>query len=128
MADVDQNLAGCKVNPMPALAWALGASVVLNIAIGVAYLDQRDTAAKATEQRDAARAEAQACSAATDALQTLADKRQRDATTARAAAAKSARTHNQRADSTLARQPKDPSNSCASIQALGDDWLQGRNK
>ena len=76
---------------MPALAWALGASVVLNIAIGVAYLDQRDTAAKATEQRDAARAEAQACSAATDALQTLADKRQREAKAARVLAEQRAR-------------------------------------
>lgn len=116
------------MNPLTALAWSLGVSVVLNIVIGAAYLDQRDTAAQAIEQRDTAKREASACSDATAALQTLADKRKREATVARAAAAKSASTHNQRADTTLSRQPKDPANSCASLQALGDDWLAGRQK
>ena len=32
----------------------------------------------------------------------------------------------QRADRTLGLQPKVPGDMCASMQALGDEWLQGR--
>ena len=106
---------------VPALAWSLGASIAINIALGVAYLNERDASATAKSR-------AVACSDATAALKKLADKHKREATTARVAAARSASTHNKRADAMLARQPKDPDDSCASIQAMGDDWLKGRGK
>lgn len=103
-------------------------SLAANGLLGWAYLGQRDTAAAAVVQRDAARGDASACSDATEDLRMLADKRHAAAAPARAAASTAARTLNQRADYTLTRQPKDPANSCASLQALGDEWLQGRVK
>ena len=45
---------------------------------------------------------------------------------ARAAATARAVALDKRADAILSRQPKDPANTCASIQTLGDDWLKGR--
>lgn len=111
-----------------ALAAALLASVALNAALGFSTAHYRDKARDVTVQRDSARADASACSDATEALRTLADKRAKEAATARTAAAKAARTHAQRADRTLATAPSVPSDYCASMQQLGDDWLKERGQ
>lgn len=116
------------MTPAMTLAGLLAISMIVNAALGVGYLGQRDKSTAVTEQRDAARSQATACSDATDDLRTLADKRKKEADSARAAAAATAKTHNQRADYTLGLQPKDPANSCASMQALADDWIKGRAK
>lgn len=105
-------------------------SIALNVTLGAAYLHHRDEAAaalaKANAQRDQARADAEACSDATNALQEQARKRAAAAAPPRAAAAAAARTHQGRADQTLGLQPSKPADLCASMQAMGDDWLQGR--
>lgn len=106
--------------------WILLASLAANAALGLAYLGQRDETAAAVVQRDQARGDASACSDATEALRDLADQRAKAAAPARAAAAIVARTHQQRADYTLGLQPRKPTDLCASMQALGDEWLQGR--
>ncbi len=106
--------------------WILLASLAANAALGWAYLGQRDETAAAVVQRDQARGDASACSDATQDLRDLADKRAKAAAPARAAAATAARTHQQRADYTLGLQPRQPSDLCTSMQALGDEWLQGR--
>lgn len=111
---------------------ALALSLAGNAALGWSYLQHRDKAAAslatATTQRDQARADASACSDATEALRELADRRATAAAPARAAAATTARTHQARADHTLSLQPSKPADLCASMQAMGDDWLQGRAK
>lgn len=115
---------------MQPLLIALALSLAGNAALGWSYLQHRDKAAAslatATTQRDQARADATACSDATEALQDLARLRNQAAAPARAAAATTARTHQQRADHTLSLQPSKPADLCASMQAMGDEWLQGR--
>ncbi len=111
---------------MNAAAIVLLLSLAGNGGLAWLYLGQRDDLAKTTEQRDTARADALACSDATEALRELAAKRATTAAPARAAAATAARTHQQRADHTLGLQPSKPADLCASMQALGDEWLQGR--
>ncbi len=107
-------------------AIALTISVAANVALGWAYLDSRDDVGVGKVKFENAAGAATACSDATEDLRTLADKRKQDATSARAAAATKAMDHNKRADYTLGLQPKNPANSCASIQALGDEWLANR--
>lgn len=114
--------------PVQALALALTLSVAGNVAVGRAWLSVRDDLATAIVQRDTARTDAAACSDATDDLRALADKRQIAAAPARAAAATVARTLTKRADATLASAPAVPGDMFASMQALGDDWLQSRAK
>lgn len=109
-----------------ALAALLAASVLVNIGLGRAWLAARDDAATAIGQRDTARADASACSDATDDLRDLADRRRAAAAPARAAAASAAAVLSHRADATLASAPTVPGDMCASMQALGDKWLQGR--
>lgn len=111
----------------------LAASVAVNAALGWAYLGQRDDAAEARTalrdmegQRDGARQAASACSDSVDDLRELADKRAREASTARAAAASTAQGHNQRADAILATPASVPGDACASAQTRVDDWLKGR--
>ena len=84
-----------------------------------------DIATTAEQQRDKARSDATACSDATQDLRELADKRAKAAAPARAAAASAAQGLQARADYTLRLQPKNPADMCASMQALGDEWLQG---
>ncbi|CAN5292606.1 hypothetical protein BH10PSE16_BH10PSE16_00610 [soil metagenome] len=114
------------MNPATILAGLLGLSILANAGLGISYLGQRDKATAAIEQRDVASGAASACSDATEDLRMLADKRKAEADSARTAAAGKATALGQRADATLSRQPKDPANSCASIQVLGDEWLKGR--
>ena len=114
--------------PVQALALALALSVAGNALLGRAWLSVRDDLAAATVQRDQARSDASACSDATNDLRALADKRQAAAAPGRAAAATVARTLTRRADATLASAPAVPGDMCASLQALGDNWLQARAK
>ncbi len=72
------------------------------------------------------RADASACSDPIEDLHELADKRKAAAASARAAAAATAQGLQQRADYTLGLQPKVAGDMCASMQALGDEWLQRR--
>ncbi len=114
---------------------ALIISMAANGLLGWAYLGQRDdtTAAQTAlrdmqGQRDGAREAASACSDAVDDLRTLADKRHAAAAPARAAAASAARDLQQRADYTLGLKPRIPTDACASMQVLGDEWLAGRGR
>lgn len=104
---------------------ALLLSFAANAMVAWGWLSARDKATTAIEQRDTARAAANACSDATDDLRTLADSRKKEADKARTSAAAQAKTHDQRADYTLGLRPKVPGDTCASMQALGDEWLQG---
>ena len=120
------------INPMIV---ALAISVAANAALGWAYLGQRDETATALAdlrgmegQRDGARQAASACSDSVDDLRELADQRAREAAAARAAAAGTARDHNQRADQILASPAPVPGDACASAQVRVDSWLQGRGK
>ncbi|ABX36707.1 conserved hypothetical protein [Delftia acidovorans SPH-1] len=114
---------------------ALAALAAGNLLLGWAWLSARDDAATARteligmrQQRDGALKGAQACSDATEALGAVAAQRAADAAPARAAAAGQAAALNARADYTLATAPAAPGDSCASLQALGADWLKGRAK
>jgi hypothetical protein len=109
-----------------ALAALLAASVLVNIGLGRAWLAARDDAATAIGQRDTARADASACSDATDDLRALADQRAIEAQAARAEAAAQARTHQQKADAILATPPAVPGDDCRSAQLRVDNWLKGR--
>ena len=111
------------INPLLA---ALAISLAANGALGWAWLGQRDDTTAAITQRDEARNDASACSDATKALRDQASKRRTAAAPARAAASIAAQGLNQRADHTLGLQPKVQGDMCASMQALGDEWLQGR--
>jgi hypothetical protein len=119
------------ITPTQAIVSALA---VGNLLLGWAWLSARDDAATARaelvsmqQQRDGARQAAQACSDATEALGAVAAHRAAEAAPARAAAAGQAQALNARADYTLSRQPA-AGDSCASLQALGADWLKGRAK
>ncbi|MBV7541022.1 hypothetical protein KW835_07980 [Acidovorax sp. sic0104] len=105
---------------------ALVISLAANAWLGRAYLGQRDETTAAAGQRDQARADATACSDAVEDLHELGRKRAAAAAPARAAATTAAQGLNARADYTLGLQPKVPGDMCASMQALGDEWLQGR--
>ena len=123
-----------------AYAWQLLAvlllvSVLGNVALGRAYLGQRDstTAARTSitgveRERDGARGAAQECSDGVDVLESAAAQRQAQAEPARAAAAAQAEALNQRADYTLSTAPPAPGDTCASVHALGSTWLKGRAK
>ena len=108
------------------VAIVLSISLAANVFVGRAYLATRDAATTAEHQRDQARSDATACSDATQDLRELADERAKAAAPARAAAASVAQGLQARADYTLRLRPKDPADMCASMQALGDEWLQGR--
>lgn len=117
------------------LALALLASLATNGLLGWTYLGQRDDATQARadlgameQQRDGARADASACSDATDDLRTLADQRAIEAQAARAEAAAKAKSHNQKADAILATPPAVPGDDCRSAQLRIGDWLKGRAK
>ena len=116
------------MTPTQTILAVLAASSLL---LGWAWLDARDDAATARaelvamqQQRDGARQAAQVCSDATEGLGRLAAQRAVDAAPARAAAAEL----NARADYTLTSAPAAPGDACASLQALGSNWLKGRVK
>lgn len=111
------------------------ASLAANAVLGWAYLGQRDDTTEAKTalrdmqgQRDGARQIASECSDSVDDLRALADKRAREAATARAAAANTAKAHSSKADAILSTPAPVPGDVCASAQARVDDWLKGRAK
>lgn len=113
------------------MAPALLASLAGNAVLGWAYLGQRDRATSAQantghaiQERDGARGTAQACSDGVGAVAAAATTQQAQAAPALAAA--QAQTLNKRADSTLSIAPGP--DACASMQAMGDEWLKGRAK
>ena len=108
------------------LTYALVASLAANAVLGWSWLGQRDAATAAQLQRDQARGDASACSDAVEDLRELANKRAQAAAPARRAAASAAQDLAARADHTLRQAPSNPADTCASMQALGDRWLQGR--
>lgn len=113
---------------MRAVLWALVISAALNLLAGWAWLHQRDRAAVAVAALDGAQAAGEACTEAVNGLAKLATDRAAAAKTERAAARKAAGRLQQRADRTLATAPAVPGDMCASMQSLGDDWLQSRAK
>jgi len=115
------------------MGYALIASAALNLLAGWAYLGQRDTITTLrteakTQKRDldAARADASACSDATDDLRALADQRAKEADAARAQARKASATRAKRADAILATPPAVPGDDCASARVRVDQWVKGR--
>lgn len=116
---------------VPVLALALLASLSGNVVLGWAYLGQRDSSVRAqadaghaVQERDGARGTAQACSDGVGAVAAAAVAQQAQAAPALAAAAAHSQALNKRADSILTTAPSP--DACASMQALGDEWLQGR--
>lgn len=107
-------------------AYVLGASLVLNAALGWAYLGQRDEAAAAVGERDQARGAATACSDATEELRRLADKSLKEGATARAASRDAAKKLASRADDELTRTPAVPGDACASAAQENREWLEKR--
>ena len=104
-----------------------------NVLLGWAWLSERDDAVTARtelasmiQQRDGALQTARACSDATDGLGKLADQRSKEAGATRTAAADRAKDLNARADYTLSAVPV--GDTCASLDALGAQWLKGRAK
>lgn len=122
-------------SPLLALALALVLSLAGNGFLGWAYLGQRDKATMAKNEiasvqgeLDGARADASACSDATDDLRTQSNKRKLESEAARKAASARAQTHNKRADELLREPPPVPGDACASAQKRVDRWLAGRVK
>jgi hypothetical protein len=101
-------------------------SVALNAAVGWAWLQARDRAATALQQRDQARSDASICSDATDDLRTLADARAKEAKTAQAKARAAALAAGARATQELATPAAVPGDDYASVQARLQRWEQGR--
>ena len=108
------------------LIYALVVSIAANAVLGWSWLGQRDVATAAQLQRDQARGDASACSDAVEDLREQANKRAQAAAPARRAAASAAQDLAARADHILRQAPSNPADTCASMQALGDKWLQGR--
>ncbi len=118
---------------MSPVMWLLAVLVAGNVLMGWAWLGSRDDATTARAELEAkgqelagARGAAQACSSKVDELRTLADRRAREAETARRAAAGRAADHSRKADAILATPPAVPGDACASAQHRVDTWLQGR--
>ncbi len=115
------------MNPvLTAIAVALAISLASNASLSWAWLHARDAATELRGQRDKARADASACSDATDDLADLANKRAAAAKTAQAAAARKARAHEELAQTVLATPPPVPGDICASAQARVDKWAKWR--
>ncbi|HET7155706.1 MAG TPA: hypothetical protein VFI87_10115 [Hyphomicrobiaceae bacterium] len=108
--------------------YGLLASVVVNLALGWAYLGERDRTAVATTERDQARGDATACSDATDALREAADKRAADGKTRQAAARQASVGRTSTAQQILATPAAVPGDDYASARARVDGWLQTRAK
>lgn len=106
----------------------LAVSIALNALMVWALTDARDTAATAIAQRDRARADATACSDATEALRLLADQRKAEADKARVAARRAAASHEQRADAILSKPASVPGDDCKSASERASAWLAGRKQ
>lgn len=118
---------------MRPLTLALLVSLWVNLAQGWVYLHKRDAAILARSDADhaadkesLARASADVCTKAVDALQLVGEglKRERDQARARAAAA--AAEHKARADQILSTPAAVPGDACASAQARVSELLASR--
>lgn len=116
------------MNPLILCGVALAISVACNAAVGWLWLGARDARAVAETQRDEARGGATACSDATEALRTLADRQAAEGRAAVAGAQASAALASKRADRILSRPPTQPGNDCASAQDRVTDWLTSRGQ
>lgn len=106
----------------------LAVSIALNALMFWATTDAMESTAKAIAERDRARADATACSDATEELRDLADKRKAEADKARDAAKRAAASHEQRADAILSRPASVPGDDCKSAADRAEAWLTGRVK
>ncbi len=111
----------------------LAGSLIANMLLGWAYLEQRDDATEARgetqamqQQRDGIRSAASACSVGVERLAEAGEQRAAAAAPVRQAAADRAADHNRKADEILAAPPAVPGDACVSAQARVDDWLKGR--
>ncbi|CAN5720129.1 hypothetical protein BH10PSE18_BH10PSE18_50320 [soil metagenome] len=111
---------------MTPIAWAGAASIALNLVLGGLWLHARDEATATTVQRDTARADATACSDATEDLREQADKRAAAAKPVRAVAREQAAVRESRADAILSTPAAVPGDDYASARARVDGWLKGR--
>lgn len=109
-----------------ALGIVLAVSMAGNAWLVGAYLDKRDDATAAANERANAQAAAQACSDATDQLRTNAADQAKAAQAAVAAARAAARSANARADAERNRVQAVPGDACASAEVETREWLQQR--
>ncbi|GGH62078.1 hypothetical protein GCM10010975_26410 [Comamonas phosphati] len=116
-----------------ALALALLLSVLGNVGQGLLYLRQRDAATLARSDADhagdtasLARASADVCTKAVDALSDVNKGLQAERDQARRQAAAAARGHSARADKILATPAAVPGDACASAQARVAELLASR--
>lgn len=109
-----------------ALAIGLAASGVANMALGRAWLAERDAHLAAAGQLDQATGTARACSAGVEQLEKAARDRQRQSQPAIAAAAAAAGDHQVRAQQILSAPATVPGDACASAGDAIDAWLVGR--
>ena len=107
------------------LGFALAISMALNAAGGWAYLGQRDATVAAEKDRDQARAAADECGKATEALQKQAAKREKENAALRKAAGEKAKVHEETADQILST-PASSTNDCKAADDRFTNWLKGR--
>lgn len=116
-----------------ALALALLLSVAGNMCLALMYLGQRDAATLARsdadhagEKESLARASADVCTKAVEALQLVGEGLKRERDQARAQAAAAAAGHKARADKILSTPAAVPGDACASAQARVAELLASR--
>lgn len=113
---------------MANLVIAFVASLTLNSFLGLSWWKSHDAYVRLEARNAEVQADADGCGEAVDLLDEKAKQRRVAAAGARATAAATAKTSEQRADYTLGLRPKFSDDVCASVQAMGDEWLKGREK
>lgn len=108
------------------LGIALGLSLLGNAALTHRYLATRDELTRTKGERDEARADASACSDATDDLRRLADQRAKESAPVVAAAGAAAVQREQRAQQILSTPASIPTDDCKSAVVQMDGWLSSR--
>lgn len=106
----------------------LAISLAFNALLGWAYLGKRDEAVTHEVREQQATGVAMKCSEGTEKLETKAAQREEEAGPARKAAADKDRQHQVKAQQILSTPPAVPGDTCASAQAVVDDWWAGRAK
>jgi len=105
---------------------ALAISLAANVALGWAYLGQRDTATAAQTETKQADGVAQACTEGVKTLGTQAKKRHADAAPKIEAADKAAEEAGKLAIQIISTPAAVPGDACASAQAALDAWWERR--
>lgn len=124
---------------MPWMLIANAASLAVNLALGLAWLHQREELAaqaqlcqsqtqRLEEQRQHALDAAELCSSQVQRLAAQAKRRAAEAATARAIAAQQAAAHNQRADAVLSTPAAVPGDDCASAEVRAAQWIRARKE